>query len=261
MADSPTTPESYRALSRSYGNLGVVLSDLGRNPDAETAYREALALDRRLVEDFPSIPDHAVALAATNCNLGNLFQSTGRVAEAIDWYDKAIDGLEPIVTKEPRLVKARMFLRNGHAGRAQTLGKLNRPTDALKDWDRAVELSPLAQRPGVQMERAVCLVKAGEPAKATQATEEVLTTAKLPGDVLYDAACVFGLSAGAVKDDAKLLEKYAARAVEILGRAQDAGFFRQPEKVEHMKRDADLDTLRQREDYRKLLTQLERSKE
>jgi serine/threonine protein kinase/tetratricopeptide (TPR) repeat protein len=258
VANSPDMPTHRRGLSRSYGNLGVLLSDVGRNEEAEAAYRDALALDRRLAADFPLVLDHAVALAGTNCNLGSLFQSTGQAAKALAWYDKAITGLEPVLAKGPRLAKARLFLRNGHAGRAQALEKLDRHGDALKDWDRAVELSPPSQRPMVQMERALCLAKAGEPARATQAAEEVIAAANLPAGVLYDAGCVFALAAAAVNADATLREKYAARAVGILGRAQAAGFFRQPGKVAHMKKDTDLDALRQRADFKKLLAELER---
>lgn len=253
VAESTDTPGLRRELSRSYGNLGNLLSDLGRNIDAETAYREAVNLDVRLVEDFPSVPEHAISLGGSCCNLGNLFQSTDRAAEAMDFFDRAVAALNAVVTAQPRLVKARMFLRNSHAGRAETLAKLNRYAEAVTDWDRAIELSSPIQRSMVQMNRALCLARAGETAKATQAADQALAAPKPNGRIWYDAACVFAVSAAAPTDDKELCERYAARAVELLGLARAAGYFRQPGTVENMKKDTDLDALRQRDDYRKLL--------
>ena len=74
--------------------------------------------------------------------------------------------------------------------------------------------------------------------------------------MLYNAACVYGVAATAVKADAALAEKYAGRAVALLIRAQAVGYFRNPVTVEHMLKDSDLTSVREREDYKKLLAEL-----
>ena len=183
----------------------------------------------------------------------------GRTADAPDWYARAIATLEPDVAQETRLVKARMFLRNSHWGRADTLGKLNRHGEALPDWDRAVELSPPPQRPNVQMGRAMGLVRAGEIVRAAEAADELLATPRLPPGIIYDGACLFALAAAGVQDDAALRERHAVRAVELLAQAQAQGYFRQAGQVEHLKKDDDLTTLRERDDFRKLLAELQQS--
>jgi hypothetical protein len=160
------------------------------------------------------------------------------------------------VAKEPQQTRARQFLRNAHWGRAETLGKLGRHRDALADWDRAVELSAPPQRPLVRMGRALCRARGGEPGPATQAAEELLAAPQPPGDVLYEAACVFAVSAAAVAD-AEPRERYAARAVELLGRAHAAGYFQQKARAEHLKKDDDLTALRQRDDFQELLARIE----
>jgi hypothetical protein len=48
-------------------------------------------------------------------------------------------------------------------------------------------------------------------------------------------------------------EKHAARAVELLRKAVEKGY----KDAAHMKKDADLDALRQRDDFKKLLADLE----
>jgi hypothetical protein len=52
-------------------------------------------------------------------------------------------------------------------------------------------------------------------------------------------------------------QNYAARAVELLLKAQAVGYFDDAAIIEHMKRDHDLDSLRARADFRKLLANLE----
>jgi tetratricopeptide (TPR) repeat protein len=253
---SDSTPLFRQELARSYLHLGLVHSDAGHKAEAEAAYRKAHALDRRLVEEYPDDIDYAVSLGAVSCNLGNLFQGTDRAAESLVWYESAIAVIEPCVKSEPNLMKPRLFLRNCHGGRAQALGKLNRHAEAVKDWDQAVELSPPPQRPMVQIDRALCLARAGEPVLAAQAAEEVLAAPKLAGGLLYDAASVFALSAGAATIDADLRAKYAARALEALLRAQAAGFFKLSAKIEQLKKDGNFDALQDREEFRKLLEKL-----
>jgi hypothetical protein len=72
-----------------------------------------------------------------------------------------------------------------------------------------------------------------------------------------DAACVCALAAASVKDDAKLSEQYASRAVVLLRQAQKAGYFKRPANVAHLKKDSDLRALRGRPDYEVLLKELE----
>jgi hypothetical protein len=53
-----------------------------------------------------------------------------------------------------------------------------------------------------------------------------------------------------------LAENYAARAVVLLGQARDTGCFKNPRLLEEMKKDQNLNSLRQWPDYLKLLPTL-----
>lgn len=83
--------------------------------------------------------------------------------------------------------------------------------------------------------------------------------------VLYDLACVCSLASAAVKpamsgekaEADKLKEQYQLRALELLRQAIAKGF----KDVAHVKRDPDLDALRQREDFKKLIAELEAEQE
>ena len=69
----------------------------------------------------------------------------------------------------------------------------------------------------------------------------------------YNFACVYAVASGR---DAARQEEYAARAVDLLHRAVEAGWT----NTRHMANDRALDPLRQREDFRKLLADLQARK-
>ena len=66
----------------------------------------------------------------------------------------------------------------------------------------------------------------------------------------YDFACVYAVASGKIADKKK---EYADRAMELLRKAVKAGFV----NAAHMKKDTDLDPLREREDFKKLLEELQ----
>src|SRR5439155_909917 len=78
----------------------------------------------------------------------------GEPAAALDWYAKAIATLEPAHQADPRLVTARQFLRNCHSGRAEALVRLDRPAEALTDWDGALALDDGSARTRLRLGRA-----------------------------------------------------------------------------------------------------------
>jgi hypothetical protein len=86
-------------------------------------------------------------------------------------------------------------------------------------------------------------------------------TAHGPGDVagLYGAACMRAITAGAIRaadetgSTAKEAKTEADRAMVLLKQAVAAGW----NKVAHMKQDTDLDSLRDRDDFKRLVHDLE----
>ena len=69
----------------------------------------------------------------------------------------------------------------------------------------------------------------------------------------YDFACVYAVAS--IKTADKKAD-YANRAVELLHKAVEAGY----KDAAHMAKDTDLDPLRNREDYKRLLADLEKKK-
>ena len=54
-----------------------------------------------------------------------------------------------------------------------------------------------------------------------------------------------------------LADDYAARAIALLGRAQQADHFKDPAAVARLQKTEDLESVRRRDDYRRLLQQVE----
>ena len=67
----------------------------------------------------------------------------------------------------------------------------------------------------------------------------------------YNCACVYSLASAKIADRKK---EYADRAMELLQKAVKAGWH----DAAHIANDSDLDPLRNREDFKKLLADLEK---
>jgi hypothetical protein len=116
-------------------------------------------------------------------------------------------------------------------------------------------MSSASERPSIRTERAASQLKAGDHAQATRVADEVASAEEVTSDALYNAACIFSLASGKVKN-AQQEELYAGRAMELLRQAVLKGFH----DLAHMKKDTDLDPLRKRQDFQKLIAELEAKK-
>jgi tetratricopeptide (TPR) repeat protein len=256
-AEFRKVPAYRRDLFAVQSTLGNVLSSLGKRPEAEAAYRQAIVVAEGLAAEFADVPQHAMDLGAAYCNLGSVVRNGGQPEPALDWYRKAIATLEPVVKKESSLVVARQHLCMSHQGRATTLEALGRHDEATRDWDRALELDDGSNKLSYRLrisrnkkDAAGCLAAAAEY-EAMKGTD---------AGALYDAACNRGVCAAVIPRDpktpaadaARLAKEQADLAMAWLRKAVAAGY----RGAEHMKQDKDLDAVRERGDFKKLLAEL-----
>jgi hypothetical protein len=87
--------------------------------------------------------------------------------------------------------------------------------------------------------------------------------AEASDDDLYNLACVYAQAIPAVRKDARLSpveqekaeEEYASAAVLLLDRLERADYFKTPQRRDHLsKADPDLEPLRWRSEFQRLLT-------
>ncbi len=253
VADYPAVPEYRHKLALSHNNQGILLQDLGQHPNAEEAYRKALAILEELAAEYPAVPEHRLVLGATQLNFGELLRITNQPEQALLWHTRAMATLEDVLRQVKVDARALNLLRNTHAGRATALDALKRHAEAAKDWDKVIELSPEVERPSFRMDRATSRVRAGQVEAAIREVEEL--TKNADANTLYNAACVFALAADRPDEPGGTLsnQECAQRAIALLQQAVSEGW----KNAEHMKKDDDLNALRQRDDFRKLLAELE----
>jgi tetratricopeptide (TPR) repeat protein len=254
----PGIPEYEQKLAATRSNLGIVLSEVGAWAEARAEFAAASALQTRLVGRFPGSPEYWNELANTHNNWGVvLARDEGKPVEAIEHFDLAVRALQPLSEKNPRDVVLARELSNGYANRARAYDLLGRFSDAARDWDRAVALTPSPLREHYRVRRAIARLQAGLVAEAMAEVAEL--TARAPGAARpawdaaewYDIACAYAI---ATRTGADRTAEYAARAVEMLRIAVECGY----RDAAHMAKDADLDALRGRDDFKALLTDLEK---
>jgi tetratricopeptide (TPR) repeat protein/tRNA A-37 threonylcarbamoyl transferase component Bud32 len=262
----PEVTHYQNDLGKTLSNLGALYSLTGERRQAEQTLLEAVTIRKRLTERYPEVLEYATGLGASSANLGSVLTDGGQLQKALEWFDQSVQGLEAVVQKEPRQVEAKAYLRNAHQGRAETLSHLGRHAQAVRDWDRALELDDGPNRPPFRLARALAVARAGEHARAVAEANDLAQGKPPPSpDAIYDLACVGSLAVAAAAADGKLLpaerdkltQQYATQALALLARASEKGLFQNAAQVERLKKDPDLAPLRSRADFQKFLRRLE----
>ncbi len=161
-------------------------------------------------------------------------------------WDKAIADYSTAIKRNPRHAWS-------WANRGWAHMELGQWAAGAADYAKAVELADGSESSFFRNRRALCLARAGNLDQAARDADDLARA----GDALalYNAACVYAVAAGQ-KDSAggpEAAEARARRAVELLRQAMAAGY----KDLLWLVEDNDLDAVRDREDFRKLLADLE----
>jgi serine/threonine protein kinase len=240
-------PETLGAMN----NLGASYSSLGRYADARKILEETLALRKSKLG--PTDPE----TLRTSYNLARALAGLGRIAEAVKLHEETLARRRVIIGPDhPDTFWSMTNLADGYA-------KLGQKADALKLREETLALQKAKLGPAhpdtlASMNNlAMSYAGAGRRQEAAKLFEEafVLLKAKKGAShphtlqVMYNVACIHALMIPDVNDHAK----QAHLAVTLLQQAVDAGF----QNVELIKKDSDLDALRDRPDFKKLLDRLQ----
>jgi tetratricopeptide (TPR) repeat protein len=248
----PRHPYVFRSMHM----LAIVYAKLGRHEDALKLREEVLPLMQAQVgHDNPITLLNMAALAHS-------YALAGRETEAL-------------MLREKMLALARAKLDPDHpdtlmsmADLAVSLMAVNRGGEAVPLIDEYVRRAEGKRlRPGLPprepqlIELRLRHFEKNQDASGCRATAEMWERLnRTDAGSLYNAACYRAVTAAVVRVDPKpagtdatrLATEEADRAMAWLRKAVAAGFM----NVEHMKQDNDLDALRQREDFKRLLAEL-----
>jgi serine/threonine-protein kinase len=221
VADFPRMPEYRDDLARSLLNQADATAQRGNWEEAEAIQRRAREIQAKLVADDPNEVQYAVYQGIGFLRTGNLEETRGRLEVALSWFDQAAAALERILARESSQVLPRHQFYRAHLHRAAILHALKRQPESL------------------------------------QAVDLLLTGRDVPTRVLCEGAATCALALEA-KGNAPFAGQYADRALRLLARAKAEGHFRSPANVTWLKEEKDLQPLRQRDDFRAFLAELEK---
>jgi tetratricopeptide (TPR) repeat protein len=246
--DHPDTLASMNNVASSY-------SDLGRHADALKLREEAVRLQKAKLG-----PDHPDTLVSMN-HLASSYSDLGRHTDALKLYEETL-----------RLQKAKLGpdhpeTLSSMRGVALALAGLDRSTEALAvtdEWLRRAEgtvVNPDLMASVFELRlRHFQKTKDAVGCRATAAMWEKLK--RTDAESLYNAACYRAVTAAVIhaggksQSSAKEVAAESDRAMAWLKQAVTAGY----KDVANVKKDKDLDALRDREDFKQLLAALETGK-
>ena len=234
----------------------VALRDAGKAREADEAFARAKAanesaahLARAEIQFHQSknlagaaadyrIAAELIKAAGPFNDLGCVLRDQGKTDEAFKAFDRATE------------LDAKLWLP--YRNRAYMRVDARQPAKAVPEFDQAIVLCPLNDHTKtlLRTHRATARVNDGQVALGLAEIDEVSKLPDLPALVLYDCACAYGLATG--RTPVKKRE-YGDTAMALLRRAVAGGFV----NVADMKRDTDLDPLRDRDDLKALFAELE----
>jgi serine/threonine protein kinase/tetratricopeptide (TPR) repeat protein len=223
-ADFPTHSEFRHSLANSHESRGVLLCSAGRFPEAESAHNKALGILKQLASDVPNQPELRSELADTCLNLATLYRLQRNWAAAERILLEGRPHRLAAIEANSRNSEYRRRYRDQLLMLTEMHARLLEPEDAMRVAGEARDLG-----------------------------------LDVPSDA-YNASCLLSRCIPIVAKHEKLddsqrkqaVQFYGDAAIDLLSQAIGKGF----RDSAYVMDDADLDPLRPREDFQKLIARL-----
>lgn len=225
------------------GNLSFAEGDLKQ---ARSHFREAFQLRKKLAQADAVNIEANFDLVVALFNLGSVEQEERKYPTAFSWHEQALTRLKAI-KQSGKVVEFQKYqnweeLLQGEQTFCVDMQK------TLLNLDYALEL-PIARKERVLLTTMHIQTDRGKVNEVIRIAD-ALAHLKVSGfRHLYNAACGYALGAKLVKENTQLQQVYGKKAVELLQKAIKVGDI----DLEILKTDKDLDSIRQREDFQKLI--------
>jgi tetratricopeptide (TPR) repeat protein len=266
----PPNAQAQHSLAISYIKVGTVLLHLGDSKAALPHFQSSLAISERAAKPDPQNSQAQLDLSIAYDGLGDVQMRLGDSKAALAHFQNSLAICERLAKADPQNSQAQRNLGASYFRVGDVQMQLRNYKAALAAYRQCVTIgerlaSADPQNAVAQDDLLTSYLKVGNVeqrvagggdaarwyAKALATAEVVAANAKAPGHV-YDAACAYALCV-LPTDTVETKEKRSARAVALLRQAVAQGF----KDVAHMKRDTDLDVLRTRDDFKRLLAEME----
>jgi tetratricopeptide (TPR) repeat protein len=253
----PDYAEAYIALGNSLGQLGDLAYDQKQFKKGTELWGQALSIREKRFEEDPKHREHLLKLGEAYRQFGLGHEQIGNMILALECYTKAIATLKPLLMDDVYKDWSRQTVRNCHWGRGVALDALKRYPEAIDAWTEAKQMSDSGQKHYLSMVLALSRIRAGDHLQAIQDADQVIADDKASPLDFYNAACVYCLAGALEKDDKVRKDRHSLRAIDLLRKSLEKGFFKDRAQLENIKKDPDLNALREREDFKKLLFEIE----
>jgi serine/threonine-protein kinase len=243
------------ALAEAQTSLGMTELSRMHRKEARQAYEKARRIWDALAEKYPEKLSYKTEQAGTRVNLALVLAAGEEYPKCLDLLDHAITTLRDVRRRDSKDRTASEYLRNAHLSRAETLVRMGRPKEAAGDWKQCAALEEALPGGGSRAKLAYFLAGAEDLPRAAQAAEAVDPKSPVSPLDCYNLACIWALAGAA---QVRPVDQCAVHALVWLRKAQAAGFFKDPAVVAEMRKDSDLHSLRERDDFKKFLAELEK---
>jgi tetratricopeptide (TPR) repeat protein len=271
--DFPALLEYRRDLANATENFAYFLTRQGKDAAAEEPYRQALELRKAVLAQGGPVPDYRQELARAYHNLANVQTVTKRLREAESTWGAALELWQQLAVDFPRVADVQKGLASALLGLAQLHNQRGefKAAAALLEKAGTHLRAALGARPQDTAFRVAYrdhLMALAESRRGlTDHVQLASTAAELarfsyePIEDTYSAACWIAGCVPLAKKDATLSEgrrtelaqSYTQQALALLKQAVTHGFA----DVSRMQKDPDLEPLRSRAEFPKLLAGLE----
>jgi tetratricopeptide (TPR) repeat protein len=259
VAVRPSVKAHQLELAENYVQLGTVRIDHRQYEAARDLTVEAVAI----LEPTMTVDDaiRAANLDKAYSQLGFIHHVLGDLDAALEWHNKAVQLAEAVAARHPTDVDSRRAGTMAYRGRAATLDARNQLQEALAAWDKSLSFAVGDAKHGTLVGRATTLARLGDHAAAVAAVkpiEELNFRHEVPP---HNVGIVYAFAAEAARHDEKLpaadreqlAERYSSHAVELLSKVFDRGDFNTPSTLRALREDPALNSLRLREDFKRLI--------
>jgi thiol-disulfide isomerase/thioredoxin/tRNA A-37 threonylcarbamoyl transferase component Bud32 len=273
VAEFPDNPVYRNDLALTQARRARLLQTYRRWPDAQDAYRKAIALQDQVATKAPTQPIYQEHAARYLFALANLFEEARQPREAEQAYRQVLQRQEKLVAAYPNQATYQHDL----GITADSLGTLladSNPTETqywlertLQAQRQALLLAPNVEAYGSNLretytELAALLKRRGQHADLVRLAGELRRDFPDSGGDSYNACCFVAGACQVARDNRqlsaearqRLVDDYGNQAVALLDKSIKEGYVDRA----HMDKDADLDPLRGRPDFQKLLTDLDK---
>jgi serine/threonine-protein kinase len=257
LVDHPDNADYLAHLANTIGNIGDAERQVGNLDEAERAYLQRLALSSQASRSRPDFLECTAGVGGAYIDLGRVALRRRQWNVALDWLQRGEDTLSDVVHKEPWNTRLKYILRVAYQTKAQALTAAGQHRLAALYWGRASaqETGNLAKLFRIQQTLSLAHVDGDHEPAFLQITA-LAEANEMDGPTLYDLACFCSLAAGVERPHPEIADRYVRRTMALLRKAREVGYFAMAGKLANMKRDTDLDPMRQQPEFRAFLHEL-----